>query len=140
LGTSRLGNLGSGEAIQLYEAAMAYQEAGVVAIEVEVVPEKVAAEISSRLDVLTVSMGAGSGCDVQYLFADDILGYNTGHVPRHAKVYRDHAAERARLQADSIAAFGEFSAEVTSGVFPTEGNNVGVEEAEFAAFIEGISG
>ena len=109
-----------------------------IAIEVEVVPEKVAAEISGRLDVLTVSMGAGSGCDVQYLFADDILGYNTGHVPRHAKVYRDHAAERARLQVDSVDAFREFSADVTSGVFPAKANNVGVNDAEFAAFLEGI--
>lgn len=138
LGGARAVGKSAGEAIKLYETALAYQEAGVIAIEVEVVPEKVAAEISSRLKVLMVSMGAGSGCDVQYLFADDILGYNTGHVPRHAKVYRDHAAERARIHADSIDAFREFSSDVTTGVFPAKGNSVGVDDSEFEAFLEGI--
>ncbi len=38
---------------------------------------------------MTLSMGSGSGCDGQYLFANDVLGYTNGHIPRHARIYRD---------------------------------------------------
>jgi ketopantoate hydroxymethyltransferase len=44
-------------------------------------------------------MGAGAGGHAQYLFTDDVLGQTSGHVPRHAKVYANFAAEHARLQA-----------------------------------------
>ena len=59
-----------------------------------------------------LSMGAGAGCDAQYLFAEDVLGSNRGHMPRHSKVYRNFAAEYDRLQAERVAAFGEFVADV----------------------------
>ena len=67
------------------------------------------AEISKRTTLFMVSMGAGTGCDAQYLFAEDVLGSNTGHYPRHAKRYRDFAAEYARLQKERVAAFTEFA-------------------------------
>ena len=47
----------------------------------EVVPFEVASEISKRMELLVISMGSGNGCDAQYLFAEDILGTNRGHVP-----------------------------------------------------------
>ena len=45
-----------------------------VAIEIEIVPFKVAELISNNIDVFMIGMGSGLGCDDQYLFADDILG------------------------------------------------------------------
>ena len=69
------------EALDVYEKTLAYQEAGAIAVEMEVVPHQVASEISKRVDILVISMGSGAGCDAQYLFATDILGSNTGHVP-----------------------------------------------------------
>ncbi len=122
------------DAVAIYRNAKAYQDAGAIAIEVELVPQEVAAEISSRLDILTVAMGAGSGCDAQYLFAKDILGYNDGHIPRHAKVYRDHLAEHERLYKDSVAAFGEFHAEVQDGRFPTQKQLLSMDARELQAF------
>ena len=86
------------EALEVYALARAYQEAGAIGLEIELVPEQVAGEISKRLDILTLGMGAGSGCDAQYLFATDILGDNEGHIPRHAKVYRDHKSEYAYIK------------------------------------------
>ncbi len=62
-------------------------------------------------------MGAGPGCDVQYLYSKDILGENRGHLPRHAKVYRNFAAEFDRLQRERVAAYGEFIADVAFGSF-----------------------
>ena len=49
--------------------------------------------------MIMLGMGAGPGADAQYLFAEDVLGCTDGHEPRHAKTYRNFAAEYARLQA-----------------------------------------
>ena len=57
-----------------------------------------------------ISMGSGPGCDAQYLFTCDILGETVRHRPRHAKVYRDFAAERERLQNERIAPSENFTA------------------------------
>jgi 3-methyl-2-oxobutanoate hydroxymethyltransferase len=123
-------------ALRLYEEVKASENAGAFAVELEVVPEEVASEISKRVGILLWSMGAGAGCDAQYLFANDILGYTVGHVPRHAKVYRDFRSEHARLQAERIAAFGEFVSDVASGVYPGEGHLVRMDPEELDAFRE----
>ncbi len=125
-------------ALALFGECRRYQEAGAFAVEIEVVPAEVASAISARLDLLLWSMGSGPGCDAQYLFAEDILGENRGHVPRHAKVYRDFAAEHDRLQSERIAAFGEFRRDVESGAFPDEHRLVAMDPAEFAVFMDGI--
>ena len=128
------------EAIGLYHECRRYHEAGAFAVEIEVVPVEVASAISARLPLLLWSMGSGPGCDAQYLFAEDILGENTGHVPRHAKVYRDFAAEYARLQAERIAAFREFGADVATGRFPERRHLVTMDPREHEAFLTGIGG
>lgn len=128
------------EAIGLYHECRRYHEAGAFAVEIEVVPVEVATAISARLPLLLWSMGSGPGCDAQYLFAEDILGENTGHVPRHAKVYRDFAAEYARLQAERIAAFREFGADVATGRFPERRHLVTMDPREHDAFLTGIGG
>lgn len=127
------------EAVEVYKRAKAYQDAGAIAIEVELVPVTVATEITRRLSILTVAMGAGSGCDAQYLFAKDILGYNDGHIPRHAKTYRNHAAEYQRLHEDAIAAFSEFKAETEVETFPTAGNVLSMDGQEEEAFLEAMA-
>ena len=81
-------------------------------------------------------MGAGPGCDAQYLFANDILGYTEEHIPRHSKVYRNFKAELARLQEERVAAFTEFVSDVRSGAFPEEGNLVRMASDELDAFRE----
>ena len=82
-----------------------YEAAGAFGAEIEVVPVEVAEAISKRTSLIMLSMGAGTGCDAQYLFAEDVLGTNRGHMPRHSKVYRNFAAEYDRLQAERVAAF-----------------------------------
>ena len=121
-------------ALRLYEEVRAYESAGAFAVEIEVVPEEVASEISRRVGILLWSMGAGAGCDAQYLFANDILGYTEGHVPRHSKVYRDFAAEHARLQTERVAAFREFVSDVESGAYPEEGHLVRMPPEELSEF------
>jgi 3-methyl-2-oxobutanoate hydroxymethyltransferase len=121
-------------AMSLFEEVMAYEAAGAFALEIEVVPDEVSAEISKRTGLLLWSMGAGAGCDAQYLFAEDVLGSNRGHMPRHSKVYRNFAAEFDRLQAERVAAFREFIADVNDGAFPGPGNLVTMEPAELVKF------
>jgi len=123
-------------ALSVLRAARALEDAGALGAEIEVVPAEVAAEISRRTSLFMVSMGAGTGGDCQYLFAEDILGENTGHVPRHAKVYRNFAAEYARLQNERIAAFGEFVADVASGAYPQARHEVATDPDELRRFIE----
>ena len=125
-------------ALDLFAECRGYQEAGAFAVEIEVVPVEVATEISKRLDLLLWSMGSGAGCDAQYLFAEDILGENRGHIPRHAALYRDFAAEYDRLQAERIAAFSEFRDDVAHGDFPKEGHLVRMPPAELDGFLEGL--
>lgn len=127
-------------AIRVFEECRAYQDAGAIAVEIEVVPQEVATAISERLDILLWSMGAGGGCDAQYLFAEDILGEGKSRVPRHAKIYRDFAAEYARLQAERVAAFTEFAADVESGAFPESSHLVRMKDDEREKFLRGIGG
>ncbi|MEX8495098.1 3-methyl-2-oxobutanoate hydroxymethyltransferase [Sphaerotilus sp.] len=110
----------------VYRQVKALEEAGAFAAEIEVVPADIAAAISKRTSLLLISMGAGAGGDAQYLFASDVLGANTGHIPRHAKVYRHFAVEYARLQAERIAAFTEYRQDVVSGAYPQARHNVSV--------------
>lgn len=125
-------------ALQLWREMCALEEAGAIAVEMEVVPARVGAELSRRSGLVTFGMGAGAGTDAQYLFAEDVLGYTRGHRPRHARAYRNFHAEHERLQAERIAAFGEFVADVKSGAYPAPAHEVAVEEAEFAAFLKGL--
>ncbi len=125
-------------ALEIWRQAKALEDAGAFAAEIEVVPGEVAAEISKRTSMLMLSMGAGTGCDAQYLFADDVLGSNKGHVPRHAKIYRNFAAEYDRLQQERIAAFSEYVADVKSGVYPAQEHLVGVDRAEFEGFVASL--
>ncbi|MGD1888164.1 MAG: 3-methyl-2-oxobutanoate hydroxymethyltransferase [Cohaesibacteraceae bacterium] len=127
-------------AIALFVECRAYQNAGAIAVEIEVVPEEVATASSQRLDILLWSMGSGPGCDAQYLFAEDILGEGKTRVPRHAKIYRDFAAEYARLQAERIAAFREYVDDVGSATFPEERHLVRMRDGEFDKFMDGIGG
>ena len=92
-------------ALLVWRQTKALEEAGAFSAEIEVVPADVASAISKRTSLFMISMGAGAGCDAQYLFATDVLGTNRGHVPRHSKVYRNLAAEYDRLQHERIAAF-----------------------------------
>ena len=108
------------EAMQIYRDTMAYQEAGAIGVEIEIVPHQIATEISKRVDISLISMGAGPGCDIQYLFACDVLGLHDEHYPRHAKKYRNLKVDYDRIQQERIAAFKEYSDEVHSGAFPEQ--------------------
>ncbi|WP_138466055.1 3-methyl-2-oxobutanoate hydroxymethyltransferase [Poseidonocella sp. HB161398] len=122
-------------AMQIWAQAQALEEAGAFGAELEVVPDRVAAELTRRSPLIMLGMGAGSGADAQYLFAEDVLGCTRGHRPRHARSYRDFSAEYARLQKERIAAFSEFRADVAAGAYPGPEHTVAIADEEFDAFL-----
>ncbi|MBX9458751.1 MAG: 3-methyl-2-oxobutanoate hydroxymethyltransferase [Rhizobium sp.] len=125
-------------ALQIWEAVKELEKAGAFGAEIEVAPVEVAEAISKRTSLVMLSMGAGTGCDAQYLFAEDILGTNRGHMPRHSKVYRNFAAEYDRLQNERIAAFKEYVADVESGAYPEERHIVRMAPDQLKSFIDTI--
>lgn len=124
------------DALKVYQRAIDYQNAGAVAVEIEIVPHKVAAEISRRVNMVLIGMGAGTGVDAQYLFSTDVLGDNTGHIPRHAKVYRNFKDDYERLYQESIAAFREFKQDVDSGAYPEARHSLDIKDEEYEKFLE----
>lgn len=125
-------------ALQIMDAVRKYEAAGAFGAEIEVVPVEVAKAISERTSLFMLSMGAGTGCDAQYLFAEDILGQNRGHMPRHSKVYRNFAAEYDRLQQERIAAFAEFRDDVERFAYPEDRHVVHMDPAELDVFLRSL--
>ena len=124
------------EAIGVLRNTLELQDAGVVGVEFEVVPPKVAAVVTKKVDIMTLSMGSGSDCDGQYLFANDVLGYTEGHMPRHARVYKDFKKEYEKLQNERLDAFKKFHQDTIDKNFNDPKITVGIEDSEFEKFME----
>jgi 3-methyl-2-oxobutanoate hydroxymethyltransferase len=124
------------EALGVWNHVKQLEAIGCFGAELEVVPDRVGELISKNTPMIMLGMGAGPGADAQYLFAEDVLGYTSGHKPRHAKTYRNFSAEFDRLQKERIAAFGEFIADVNSGAYPEQKHAVPIADAEFAKLLE----
>jgi 3-methyl-2-oxobutanoate hydroxymethyltransferase len=90
--------------------AFAVQEAGAFAIVLELVPDQLAREITKRLSIPTIGIGAGPGCSAEVQVITDLLGWSDWH-PRHAKPF-------ANLHDTILAAVREYAAEVEAGTFP----------------------
>ncbi len=128
----------SNEAMMIYDQCLKIQDAGGVAIEMECVPYKVAEAITKKVEPTVVSMGSGPGCDAEFLFGCDILGLTEGHIPRHAKVYRDFQKEYKKLQRERENAFQEFYNDVQNGAFPEKKNIVEIAEDELDKFLNNL--
>lgn len=123
-------------AVDVYRHVKVLEDIGCFGAELEVVPDRVAAEIASRTKLVLLGMGAGPHADAQYLFAEDVLGCTRGHKPRHAKTYRDFNSELQRLQTERVNAFSEFRKDVDEHVYPSEQHCVGIDDAELEKFID----
>jgi 3-methyl-2-oxobutanoate hydroxymethyltransferase len=102
---------GRGEAgNQIIADALALAEAGVFALVLELVPQELAEEISKKLTIPVIGIGAGKGCDAQVLVTNDLLGL-TKTPPKLAKSYRN-------LRVEMKNAITEWVADVRNGEFP----------------------
>jgi 3-methyl-2-oxobutanoate hydroxymethyltransferase len=95
LGGPRVQGREADKARLLRDEALALQQAGCFSIVLELIPGALAAEISGVLDIPTIGIGAGAGCDGQVLVLPDMLGMNPRFSPRFLKRYAE-VAEEAR--------------------------------------------
>jgi len=128
------------EAKELHRRMKELENAGAYAAELEVVPHNLARFLCAQTKLILMSLGSGSGCDTQFLFSDDILGDYDERPPRHAKAYRNFAAEHARLQQERLAAFREYIADVQTGRFPERGQLVEMEALLLEEVVRSLSG
>jgi 3-methyl-2-oxobutanoate hydroxymethyltransferase len=111
----------------LLEGALELEAAGCFAVVLEAVPTPVAAEVTRRLTVPTIGIGAGPDCDGQVLVYHDLLGLTEGHLPRFVKRY----ANLSREIRDAIEAFAE---DVRAGTFPDDEHSYAMDEVEREEF------
>ncbi|HEX6508737.1 MAG TPA: 3-methyl-2-oxobutanoate hydroxymethyltransferase [Chloroflexota bacterium] len=116
----------------LLEAASALQDAGAFSVVLESVPLELAREVTSRLRIPTIGIGAGPACDGQVLVWHDLLGLYNDFVPRHTRRY----AELADTIVDSL---GRYATEVREGTFPApeHASTMDVRELNQAVQTEG---
>jgi 3-methyl-2-oxobutanoate hydroxymethyltransferase len=103
---------GRGDAGQrVVDEALALQDAGAFAVVMEMVPGDVAAEVTKRLEIPTIGIGAGPDCDAQVLVWPDMAGLRTGRMPRFVKQYAD-------VHGVLLKAAQDYAADVAAGTFP----------------------
>ncbi len=125
LGGWRIQGRDVNSARHLIDDALALQEAGAFAIVLETIPAELGKDISSRLHIPTIGIGAGPDCDGQVQVFHDMLGLLEGKTPKHAKQY-------AHLNETIKQAVSSYVAEVRDGSFPTEANSFAMHEATLA--------
>lgn len=112
LGGNRVQGKTEAAAKKLLEDALAVQEAGAFAVVIEAVPERLASLITEKLDIITIGIGAGNGCDGQVLVYQDMLGMFSDFTPKFVKRY-------ANIGEMMTAAFKQYDEEVKNTVFPS---------------------
>lgn len=112
MGGFRVQGRGEKGASRIIDDALAVQEAGAFAVVLEGVPAALASEITARLSIPTIGIGAGVDCDGQVLVMHDLLGLNDW-TPSFVKQY-------ANLGAVASQAARAFAEEVENGKFPDE--------------------
>ena len=95
----------------LIEDALAVEEAGAFSIVLELIPAQLAADVTGRLHIPAIGIGAGVNCDGQVQVLHDILGLGLDFKPRHARQYADAGALIA-------SALTRYAADVRDGTFP----------------------
>ena len=116
----------------LFDEAHRLQEAGCFGIVLESVPARLATTISQKLDIPTIGIGAGNGCDGQVLVTHDMLGLFERFTPRFVKKY-------AELHVNLEHAFQAYIADVENRVFPADEHSVAMKDEEWEAFLGSVS-
>lgn len=121
------------DARRLLEDALAVEAAGAFAVVLELVPAQLAREITARLRIPTIGIGAGADCAGQVQVWHDLVGLYTDFQPKHAKRY----ASAAEVIGAAVASY---AAEVRAGAFPTAEHSSSMDEAALRAALDGLEG
>ncbi|MUL82359.1 MULTISPECIES: 3-methyl-2-oxobutanoate hydroxymethyltransferase [unclassified Mycolicibacterium] len=98
---------------QTIHDAIAVAEAGAIAVVLEMVPAELATQITGKLTIPTVGIGAGPNCDAQVLVWQDMAGLTSGKTAKFVKRFGDVGGELHRAAA-------QYAQDVSAGVFPAE--------------------
>lgn len=129
LGGYRVQGKTAESAQQLLQDAVILQEAGCFSIVLEAIPAAVAAQISQKLHIPTIGIGAGAECDGQVLVYHDMLGLHDKLQPRFVKRY-------ANLAETILTALTAYREDVRARRFPAEEHTYPMDEGEEATFLE----
>jgi 3-methyl-2-oxobutanoate hydroxymethyltransferase len=111
-------------AFKLLDDALELQEAGCFSLVLESIPGRLAELVSQRLDIPTIGIGAGVGCDGQVLVTHDLLGIFERFTPKFVKKYANFSAEMRK-------AFTEYKADVKSREYPGPEHTVDISDEEW---------
>ena len=113
-------------AYDMISDAQALADAGVFAVVLEGVPDRVAQIVTAEVQVPTIGIGAGANCDGQVLVMHDVLGLGGGeYLPKFVRPYAD-------LAGGAVDALKRFFADVESGAFPSEDETYHMPDESFA--------
>ena len=87
---------------------------------------------------MTSSIGAGKGGDIQFLFAEDILGNNRPPYPRHSKQYREMYKLKEQMQKERVEGFKDFIKDVQEGNFPREQHVIKAPDGLIDSFLKAL--
>ncbi|MGN0732867.1 MAG: 3-methyl-2-oxobutanoate hydroxymethyltransferase [Emergencia sp.] len=121
---------GKANAERVLQDALAVQEAGAFMCVLECVPPKLAALITEKVDMVTIGIGAGAGCDGQVLVWQDMMGVNQGFTPKFVK----HFGQIGEAMKEAFRAYDQ---EVKAGTFPAEEHSF-VKSDCGDGFLEGL--
>ena len=116
LGGWRVQGRGEAAAKQLLADALALEAAGAFALVLEMVPAKLARQVTESLKIPVIGIGAGPGTDGQVLVLQDLLGFDDSFNPKFLKKY-------ANLGATVRQALDAFNREVKDGAFPDDSHS-----------------
>lgn len=106
---------------KLVEEAKAVEEAGAFSVVLECVPAKLAKFISETVDIPTIGIGAGAGCDGQVLVYQDMLALFSDFKPKFVK----HFADAGSVMREGVRSYIR---EVKEGSFPAEEHTFKIDE------------
>ena len=129
--------LTAAEAIDLWQQFQLLEDAGAFAVECELIPAAVMAQIHRRTSMATISLGSGADADVMFLFSADICG-ESARTPRHARVYGNVGALQQQIADERVRALSAFRADVAARVFPNEAELGNIPPVELAGFLAAL--
>lgn len=124
MGGFKIQGRGEDGARRILEDALAVQEAGAFMVVLECVPPRLAELITRKLDIITIGIGAGDGCDGQVLVWQDMLGMGE-REPKFVKRF----AEVGSIMQD---AFRAYDRQVKERSFPTQEQSYGKSDCSEA--------
>ena len=116
---------------KILDASVQVESAGCFALVLECVPEQLGREISKRLSIPVIGIGAGASCDGQVLVTHDLLNLTGGFNPKFARAF-------AQLDQEALKAVSAFKQAVAAGTFPARSESYSMPEDQWRAFSDAV--